>query len=75
MTVKKVAVLSHTDAHDGSRGLAARQAAAKGTAGLNTLCTLLANSRSVMVQGRWWCACGQTQTMLFNQSAASYRAS
>ena len=56
MTVKKVAVDRKTDAQGGSTGLASRQAATKGSAGLNTLCSLLANSRSVMVQGRWWCA-------------------
>ena len=48
-----------TDAQGGRKGLASRQAATNGSAGLNTLCTLLANSRSVIVQGRWWCACAQ----------------
>lgn len=57
MTVKKVAVEKKTEAQGGSTGLASRQAATKGSAGLNTLCTLLANWRSVIVQGRWWCAC------------------
>lgn len=57
MTVKKVAVEKKTSAQGGSSGLAARPTPTKGSAGLNTLCTLFANWRSVMVHGRWWCAC------------------